>query len=114
MTRQSISALLLALASVIGVPTTASAQTAPSAAEAAAYTGLHASAHRGNVAQIKALAAAGYATDPRYADKVLALFNGDQINGEQINGEKFSNEKLNGDRLDGAATASAVAEFDQL
>jgi peptidoglycan hydrolase FlgJ len=65
-------------------------------------------------AYIKALAAAGYATDPRYADKVLALFNGDQINGDQINSEKFSNEKLNSDRLDGATTLSDLAEFDQL
>ncbi len=30
-------------------------------------------------AYIRALAAAGYATDPRYADKVLAIFSGDQF-----------------------------------
>jgi len=44
---------------------TASAQTAPSAAEAAAYTGLHAAAQRGNVAQLQALAAAGTDLNPR-------------------------------------------------
>jgi flagellar protein FlgJ len=30
-------------------------------------------------AYIRALAAAGYATDPRYADKVLAIFSSDQL-----------------------------------
>jgi ankyrin repeat protein len=61
MHRHTISALLLAFAGVMATTTAASAfaQTAPSAAEAAAYTGLHAAAHRGDVAQLKALAAAG-------------------------------------------------------
>ena len=56
-----IPALALALAAVTGMTATApaAAQTAPTPAEAAAYTGLHAAAQRGNVAQIKALAAAG-------------------------------------------------------
>ncbi|HSB95199.1 MAG TPA: flagellar assembly peptidoglycan hydrolase FlgJ [Spongiibacteraceae bacterium] len=77
--------------------------------------------HGGNATTyIKALAAAGYATDPRYADKVLALFNGDQINGPQITTEKNSNGKLNGDRLDGVAKqvnfseTSDFSEFEQL
>ncbi len=54
-------ALLLALAGVIGMTGTApaQAQTAPSPAEAAAYTGLHAAANRGNVAQLQALSAGG-------------------------------------------------------
>lgn len=39
------------------------AQTAPSAAEAAAYTGLHAAAQRGSVTQIQALARSGASTD---------------------------------------------------
>jgi ankyrin repeat protein len=41
------------------------AQVAPSAAEAAVYSGLHAAAQRGNVAQIEALAAAGADVDAR-------------------------------------------------
>ena len=44
---------------------TARAQTAPSAAEAAAYTGLHAAAQRGNAAQLQTLAAAGADLDAR-------------------------------------------------
>ena len=48
--------LFMAMATPAGP---AAAQTAPSATEAAAYTGLHASAQRGSVAQLKALAAAG-------------------------------------------------------
>jgi ankyrin repeat protein len=41
------------------------AQVAPSAAEAAAYSGLHEAAQRGNVAQVEALAAAGADLDAR-------------------------------------------------
>ena len=40
---------------------TAQAQVAPSAAEAGAYTGLHAAAHKGDVAKIQRLAASGAA-----------------------------------------------------
>ncbi len=42
-----------------------SAQTPPSAAEAAAYTGLHAAAHAGDVAAIRRLAGAGEAREAR-------------------------------------------------
>jgi ankyrin repeat protein len=47
-------ALTLALAGV-----SVQAQVAPSAAEAAAYTGLHAAAHKGDVAQLQRLVATG-------------------------------------------------------
>lgn len=47
-------ALTLALAGV-----SVQAQVAPSAAEAAAYTGLHAAAHKGDVAQLQRLVASG-------------------------------------------------------
>jgi uncharacterized protein len=50
--------LLLALALAFG-SLAASAQVGPSAAEASAYQGLHAGAHRGDAKQIAALAAAG-------------------------------------------------------
>ena len=56
-------ALLLGLSSV-----GAMAQVAPSAAEAAAYTGLHAAAHKGDVAKVQRLVASGAAlnaTDAR-------------------------------------------------
>jgi len=77
--------------------------------------------HGGNATTyIKALAAAGYATDPRYADKVLALFNGDQINGDQIraaringvqiNNEKLADEKSTGDWFESTATPSNFSE----
>lgn len=50
----------LAVAGVLAAGSTpAPAQTAPSAAEAAAYTGAHAAAYSGNAAQLEALAAAG-------------------------------------------------------
>lgn len=50
-----IAALLLAA----GAAAPASAQVPPSAAEVAAYQGLHAAAHRGNVAELQRLIAAG-------------------------------------------------------
>ena len=53
-------ALLLALSlAVTGV--TAQAQVAPSAAEAAAYTGLHMAAHKGDMAKVQRLLASGAA-----------------------------------------------------
>jgi flagellar protein FlgJ len=65
-------------------------------------------------AYIKELAAAGYATDPRYAEKVLALFNGEKINSEKFNGEKLNGENFNSDQLSGAAVSSNYSELDQL
>ena len=50
--------LLLALLLAFG-GITAQAQVAPSAAETAAYTGLHAAAHKGDVAKIQRLVASG-------------------------------------------------------
>ncbi|MCJ7798365.1 MAG: ankyrin repeat domain-containing protein [Polaromonas sp.] len=50
--------LLLATACGLGALPPAAAQIAPSASEAARYQGLHAAAHRGDVARIDALAAA--------------------------------------------------------
>lgn len=50
--------LLLALSLAFGA-VTAQAQVAPSAAEAAAYTGLHAAAHKGDVAKVQRLVASG-------------------------------------------------------
>ena len=50
--------LLLALSLAFG-GITAQAQVAPSAAEAAAYTGLHAAAHKGDVAKVQRLVALG-------------------------------------------------------
>lgn len=54
--RAALLGLLLTLA--LAAPLPASAQTAPSTAEAAAYTGLHAAAHRGDAAAVTRLAAA--------------------------------------------------------
>lgn len=53
-------ALALALSLALGAMG-AQAQVAPSAAEAAAYTGLHAAAHKGDVAKIQRLVASGAA-----------------------------------------------------
>jgi ankyrin repeat protein len=49
---------LAACAALAGLALPASAQTGPTPAEAAAYHGLHAAAHKGDVAQIEKLAAA--------------------------------------------------------
>ena len=54
--RNLAAAAALGLAAITGGP--AMAQTAPSAAEAAAYTGLHAAAQKGDTAKIDRLAAA--------------------------------------------------------
>jgi ankyrin repeat protein len=51
----------------LGMALPVAAQVAPSAAEVAAYTGLHAAAHRGEVARLKALLAAGAPVDARDA-----------------------------------------------
>lgn len=53
-------ALLLALSLAFG-GVIATAQVAPGAAEAAAYTGLHAAAHKGDVAKVQRLVASGAA-----------------------------------------------------
>ena len=53
-------ALLLALTLAVG-SFTAQAQVAPSATEAAAYTGLHAAAHKGDVSKVQRLIASGAA-----------------------------------------------------
>lgn len=65
--RQSLQALCWATACGLGALATipAAAQVAPSAAEAAAYKGLHAAAHQGAVAQIEKLAAQHAALDAR-------------------------------------------------
>ncbi len=58
MTSDRRSCLLIALCLGLGAGM-AGAQTAPTAAQAAAYNGLHAAAHRGQLAQLQSLAAAG-------------------------------------------------------
>ena len=64
-----LSSVALAATLALGPPANiAWAQTAPSAAQAAAYTGLHAAAHRGNVTQIDALAATRAGLNPRDAN----------------------------------------------
>ncbi len=47
-----------------------------------------------SAAYVKAIAAAGYATDPRYADKVLAVFNGKEINGAPLQAAAADSERL--------------------
>lgn len=59
--------VVIAGAAWLGAALPASAQVAPSAAEVAAYTGLHAAVHRGDVARLKALFAAGASVDARDA-----------------------------------------------
>lgn len=60
-------AVVIAGAAWLGAALPASAQVAPSTAEVAAYTGLHAAAYRGDVARLKALLAAGTPVDARDA-----------------------------------------------
>ena len=56
--RKPLGSLLLAAAGALSLVPVAWAQVGPTAAEAARYTGLHAAAYRGDVAQIQRLAAA--------------------------------------------------------
>ena len=56
--RKPLGSLLLAAAGALSMVSVAWAQVGPTAAEAARYTGLHAAAYRGDVAQIQRLAAA--------------------------------------------------------
>lgn len=104
--------LLLALALAL-TGAAVQAQVAPSAAEAAAYTGLHAAAHKGDAAKIARLVAAGaavnatdahgrtplhVATFARQRDAITALVKaGDDIN------------RLENDRYD-AVTIASVAD----
>ena len=63
MKRRAVLSLLLAAAA--GAAADAVAQVAPTAQEAARYTGLHAAAHRGDLAALRTLLAAGAAVDAR-------------------------------------------------
>ena len=107
--------LALALPLVLG-GVTAQAQVAPSAAEAAAYTGLHMAAHKGDVAKIQRLVASGaalnatdahgrtplhVATFARQRDAVRALAKA----GADLN-------KLESDRYD-AVTIASVADDEE-
>ncbi len=56
-------AALIVATVVFCASTAASAQVAPSAAEVAAYSGLHAAAHKGDVGKIQRIAASGVALD---------------------------------------------------
>jgi ankyrin repeat protein len=60
-------AVVIAGSAWLGAALPAAAQVAPSAAEVAAYTGLHAAAHRGEAARLKAQLAAGALVDARDA-----------------------------------------------
>lgn len=64
-------AVVIAGSAWLGAALPAVAQVAPSAAEVAAYTGLHAAAHRGEAARLKALLAAGAPVDARDAAGLL-------------------------------------------
>lgn len=105
-------ALLLALTLAVG-SFTAQAQVAPSATEAAAYTGLHAAAHKGDVSKVQRLIASGaalnaadahgrtplhVATFARQRDAIRALTKA----GADLN-------RLENDRYD-AVTIAAVAD----
>lgn len=112
---RSLRGLLLAAACVMGTSagTCVQAQVPPGASEVARYTGLHAAAHSGNVAQIESLIAGGsdvnrrdaygrtalhIATFARKLDAVRALIKG---------GAKT--ELLENDKYD-AVTVAAVAD----
>jgi ankyrin repeat protein len=109
--------LLLALALALN-GATAQAQVAPSATEAAAYTGLHAAAHRGDAAKLARLVAAGatlnatdthgrtplhVATFARQHEAIRALVKA----GADIN-------RLENDRYDAVTIASVADDEDTL
>lgn len=107
---------LLVLLSLVFAGASAQAQVAPSAAEAAAYTGLHAAAHKGDAAKIARLVAGGaalnatdahgrtplhVATFARQGDAIAALAKA----GAEIN-------RLENDRYD-AVTIASVADDEE-
>ena len=65
--------LVLAIAPAVMAPVLANAQVAPSAAEIAAYRGLHAAAATGDTAEIERLAKAGHPLDARDGHKRTPL-----------------------------------------
>jgi hypothetical protein len=111
----SLAFLVLACALGVTMPL-ARAQLAPSAAEAAAYSGLHAAAQRGNVAQIGALAAAGADLDARDSHGRTPLHvatfarQGLAIRALAARGAKL--ELLENERYD-AVTIAAVADDEE-
>jgi uncharacterized protein len=111
-----LAASLLALGTVVPLPATA--QVGPTATEAAQYKGLHAAAHRGDVAQIGKLAASGadlnardghgrtplhVATFARQREAIRALAKA----GANLN-------LLENDRYDGVTIASVADDEDTL
>ncbi|MFP8779580.1 ankyrin repeat domain-containing protein [Hydrogenophaga sp. RWCD_12] len=104
-------ALPLALGGVI-----AQAQVAPSAAEAAAYTGLHMAAHKGDVAKIQRLVASGAAlnTTDGYGRTPLhvAAFARQREAIRALAKAGADLDRLENDRYDGV-TISAVADDEE-
>jgi uncharacterized protein len=99
-----------------GIP--AAAQTAPSAAEAAAYTGLHAAAQRGNVAQLQALAAGGADLNARDGNGRtplhVATFARQREAIRALAGMGAKLELLDADRYDGVTIASVADDEETL
>jgi len=114
--RTHLPSLLLALASLAALVGPVAAQTAPSPAEAAAYTGLHAAAHKGKTDKIAALAAAGADLNARDANGRTPLHvaafakQRDAIRVLARAGAKL--ELLDNDRYD-AVTIAAVADDEE-
>ena len=104
-------ALTLALAGV-----SVQAQVAPSAAEAAAYTGLHAAAHKGDVAQLQRLVASGAslnATDAHGRTPLhVATFAGQREAIRALVKAGADLNRLDSDRYD-AVTIASVADDGQ-
>ena len=92
------------------------AQTAPTASEVAAYTGLHAAAQRGNAAQLQALAGAGADLDARDGNGRTPLHvatfarQRDAVRALAKLGARL--EQLDADRYD-AVTIAAVADDEE-
>ena len=104
-------ALTLALAGL-----SVQAQVAPSAAEAAAYTGLHAAAHKGDVAQLQRLVASGAslnATDAHGRTPLhVATFAGRREAIRALAKAGADLNRLDSDRYD-AVTIASVADDEE-
>lgn len=104
--------------SVAVAPAPADAQTAPTAVESAAYTGLHAAAHRGNTAQLQTLAAAHADLDARDANgrtPVHVATFARRLNAIEALARMGANlQLLDGDRYDAVTIASVAGDEETL